>query len=128
RRLASLTGFHSAGFLKMILEGKRNISEESIQKIARGLKLKREEADYFKTLVYLNQAESTEDKKLYAKELLSYRKFRELHPLKSAQFDFYAKWHCIVVRELVGFKGFREDPRWIASAVEPAITAAEARA
>src|SRR3989338_9919808 len=54
-------GFRSPNFLKLVMEGKRNLSPESIEKFAKGLKLNKNEADFFRRLVLLNQA--TTDRK-----------------------------------------------------------------
>ncbi|HUP56210.1 MAG TPA: TIGR02147 family protein [Bdellovibrionota bacterium] len=128
RRFASMAGFHSAGFLKMILSGQRNLSHESIRKLATALELNKEETGHFTNLVLLNQATTTDEKKYYAEQLLRSREYRKLNPFKSAQYDFYTQWYCIVIRELVAFEEFVEDPAWIASAVEPPISAREAQA
>src|SRR6185295_13705882 len=57
RHFARLAGFNSPSFLKMVIEGSRNLSHESIRKIAEALRLNKEETQYFTNLVLLNQAE-----------------------------------------------------------------------
>ena len=44
--------------LKLIMEGERNLTEESIEKFVKGLRLKKTEAEYFRILVRFNQTKS----------------------------------------------------------------------
>ncbi len=58
---------------------------------------------------------------------MHFRNFKRNHPLTEAQYNFYSCWYTAVIWELVGTKGFRSDPEWIAKQIRPAISAAEAR-
>ncbi len=127
-RFALMAGFHSAGFLKMILDGKRNLSHESIRKMAEALRFNKDETYYFTHLVLLNQARDSDEKKFHAEMLLRSRSYRKLHPLKEAQFEFYTRWYGPALQQLVATKDFQEDPHWIASALQPSITPREASA
>ena len=120
-------GFRSPNFLKLVMEGKRNLSPESIEKFAKGLKLNKNEADFFRSLVLLNQATTVEEKKFHAEAVIRSRFYRKAYPLKQAQYDYYAQWYLIPIRELVDTIGFREDPEWIAHQLTPPITISEAK-
>src|ERR1051326_7050786 len=89
RHFARLAGFNSPSFLKMVIDGKRNLSHESIRKFAEALRLNQEEARYFTNLVLLNQAENTEEKGYYAEQLMRSRAYRKRNPLKPTQYDYY---------------------------------------
>jgi uncharacterized protein (TIGR02147 family) len=47
--------------------------------------------------------------------------------LKQAQFEYYARWYFVAVRELVMLPDFREDPEWIADQLLPKITPLQAQ-
>jgi uncharacterized protein (TIGR02147 family) len=128
RHFARLAGFSSPSFLKMVIEGKRNLSHESIRKISEALRLNKEEAQYFTNLVLLNQADGVDEKRYYAEQLLRSRSYRRRNPLKSTQYDYYTSWYYVAIRELVATTSFTEDPEWIAAALEPSISPSEARA
>jgi uncharacterized protein (TIGR02147 family) len=126
RRFSREAGFSSPSVLKLVIDGKRNLSEESVQRFARAIGLNQSETEFFRNLVMLNQASDMEDKRFYAQQLLKSRNYRKLNPLKSVQFDYFSKWFYVAVRELVATEDFREDPEWIAQALNPPITRAEA--
>lgn len=127
RYFARIAGFNSHNFLRLVIEGKSNLSPESILKISKALKLSREESHFFENLVYLNQCTSTDEKTVYARELLRSRTFRKIHPLSESKYHLFANWYITVVRELVGLPGFIEDPEWIAQQIRPSIKPTEAK-
>ncbi|MGZ3686795.1 MAG: TIGR02147 family protein, partial [Bdellovibrionota bacterium] len=127
RFFSRAAGFSSPNFLKLVMDGKRNLSTLSIEKFSRALKLTKEEADFFRTLVSLNQSRSPEERRSHAEQLLKSRPYQKLHPLKSAQFAYYSSWYVVAIRELVDTKNFNEDPHWIASRLKPSITVTEAK-
>lgn len=126
RAFSKRCGFSSPNFLKLVMDGLRNLSEDSADKFARAFKLSREETNYFKSLVKFNQAITGEDKELFAKQLFRSERFRKAQPLKPAQFNYYTKWYFIPIREMVSSQSFKEDPKWIASRLIPKIETHEA--
>jgi uncharacterized protein (TIGR02147 family) len=127
RYFAKLCGMQAHSFIIRNLQGKVDLSEESIEKFAVALKLNKDESIFFRNLVFFNQAKSSEDKRHFAKEILRIRTYRKVNPLKQSHFRFYDNWYYPPIRELVCLDGFREDPEWIAKKVMPAITVAEAK-
>ena len=127
RYFSKAAGFSSPNFLKLVIEGKRNLSAESVEKFATVFKLNKEEGQFFRSLVLLNQAKTIEEKKFHAEQLIRSRLYKKVYPLKKVQYDYYSNWYFVPIRELVGFPGFREDPDWIAHQLVPPITAAEAK-
>ena len=121
RYFSSRAGFQSPNFLKLVIEGKRNLSEESIGKFASALKLNKEETEFFKNLVLFNQAGDAESKAASAESLMRSRGLRKLQPLRQAQYDYYACWYYIPIREMVKFPEFKEDHEWIAGQFEPRL-------
>lgn len=126
RFLAKQAGFVAPNFIKLVMDGKSNLSEESIEKVGKAFKFNRDEMHFFKHLVLLNQAASSEERQIHAQEILRSKGYKKIHPLNEAQYNFYSNWYFVPVRELVGFPGFVEDPEWIANSITPAITAAQA--
>jgi uncharacterized protein (TIGR02147 family) len=109
------------------MDGQRNLTSEGIEKFSRALKLRKAEAAFFRNLVGLNQAKTTEEKERFAREVLRSESFRKIHPLFESQFNFYAFWYCAAIRELVGLPDFKEDPAWIARRLVPPILPREAK-
>lgn len=63
----------SPNYLKMIIEGKRNLSEDMISKFAKACGLNKAQADEFRYLVNFNQAEEPADRNMALKALSEYR-------------------------------------------------------
>lgn len=80
----------------------------------------------FRDLVHLNQATTLEEKKYYAGQVLSSRAYKQVNPLKKEQYNYYAQWYHIAIRELINTQDFQNDPHWIAKKLEPQITPTEA--
>ncbi|MGE3680775.1 MAG: TIGR02147 family protein [Bdellovibrionales bacterium] len=126
RKFSAEAGFKAPNALKLLIDGKRNLTLQSIRKVIKALKLSSDEGTFFKNLVFMNQAESTRERLSYAQELCKSRVFRELYPLESLQFAFYNEWYHIPIRELVASLEFQEDPEWIARRLRDKITPEQA--
>ena len=124
RLFSRRAGLTSSNYLKLVMDGTRNLSEESAGKFATALKLKREEIDYFKNLVLFNQAKSHEDKDSYYQFLIQVRHFHHIHQLEMDQYEFYSHWYHSVVRELVTSNGC-EDPAVMAAKIFPSLSVEE---
>ncbi|MGZ3769863.1 MAG: TIGR02147 family protein [Bdellovibrio sp.] len=127
RYFARLGGFKSGNILKIVIDGEINIVAETIEKFCKALKLNKEESVFFKNLVLFNQAQSSEEKNIFSKELLRSKTYRKLHPLSELQYRYFDLWYFPIVRGLVALPEFVEDPNWIAKKIKPEITSAEAK-
>ena len=127
RYFSSKAGFRSPNFLKLVIEGTRNLSPESIERFIHALKLKKNEAEFFRILVHLNQAQTIDEKKLYAEQLMRFRPFRHIHPIRKDQYEYYSQWYNVPIRELIILTSFSEDARWISKALVPPISPQQAR-
>ncbi len=128
RYFSKQAGFSSPNFLKLVAEGKRNISHKSIPKFARGLGLDPREADTFETLVLLGQAQTDADRNRHYQQL----RRRANHTssttrLEEAQYRVYSLWYALPIRELLLHPDFQEDPAWIGRQLRPQVRAAEVR-
>jgi uncharacterized protein (TIGR02147 family) len=122
RSFSKSAGFASPGVLKRVMSGERNLSVQGILKFALALKLNKEETQFFKNLVLFNQATTAEEKHNYARHIMRSHKFKKIHPLSEAQFNYFSRWYMIAIRELVALSTFKEDPEWIACEIDPPIT------
>jgi uncharacterized protein (TIGR02147 family) len=127
RYFSRQAGFQSPNFLKLVMEGQRNLSGESIDRFVKVMKLDRAQSAYFRHLVLMNQAASFEEKSFYAEQLLSVRPKGPLKILAQAQYSYLSNWYNVPIREMVALRDFREDPEWIASRLSPSIKPAEAK-
>lgn len=74
----------SPNYLKMIIEGKRNLSDDMIAKFSKACSLNKAASDEFKLLVLFNQSEDPADRNYALKKLSEYRVDQKL---KHGEFD-----------------------------------------
>lgn len=113
------------------MQGEKNLSEQSIQKVASGLRLGKRESEFFAALVLFNQAETAEERNShYAKmqEILKIVRFSESqHLMAHYQYQVYSDWRHLVVRSLIGMFGFSGDFKELGNRVHPKITPEQAK-
>ncbi|MBN1760266.1 MAG: TIGR02147 family protein [Chitinispirillaceae bacterium] len=126
RLFSQKAGFKSPNFLKLVVDGKRNLTKASVYRVAKAFGLNKSESDYLENLVFLNQSKTLDEKNLYLSRIMRYRVKCNPRLLEASEYDYYSQWFNPVVIELVTAVDFRDDYRRLGSAVVPVITAAEA--
>src|SRR3990167_5240725 len=126
RVFSKRAGFGSPSFFKLVSEGKRNLTEKSLPKFMTGLNLNKQEQDFFRNLVFFNQAAAYHEKDFYYQNLLRSKKFSQLKPIEKSHYEYYSTWYHPVIRELVISKDYDGTAEWIASRVSPPITVQQA--
>lgn len=127
RSFAKRAGFHAPNFLKLVIDGKRNLTLESLAQVAQGFRLSASEKDYFSDLVFFCQATDQTKKAEFLDRMMRSRSFQKVRPLDAAQFGYYQKWYYIPVREMVALSDFRNDPEWIAERLGENVSAADVK-
>lgn len=125
RAFSKRAGFASPNFLKLVMDGQRNLTEKSLIPFMVGLNLNKQEQDFFRNLVFFNQAKSVKERDIYYQQLIQSRKFNQLKPLEKNQYDYCSEWYHAVVRELVTSQAFDGTPEWVANRIVPAITTSQ---
>lgn len=125
RAFAKKAGFHSSNFMMLVIQGKRNLTEESLKKFLIGLNLNKQEQEFFRNLVFCNQSETHEDKNFYYQRLMLSKKFSQLKPIEKQQYEYYSTWYHPVIRELVVSRGFDGMAEWISGRLSPTVTPAQ---
>lgn len=119
-------GLGSPSYLKLVLDGKRNLTDDTARRFAKGFGLDEAATRFFATLVRMNQARTTEDRSRAYEELSALPRYREAQRLARSQYQYYARWYCVPIRELAARADFVEDAAWIASQLRPPIRPKEA--
>jgi uncharacterized protein (TIGR02147 family) len=127
RYFSKKAGINASAFLYYVIEGKRNLTKNSIDKISGAIGLSRDQGEYFENLVFFNQAKTIAEKTMYYSRIVECRKPLDIKTLDKDQFEFYAKWHHCVIREIATMIDFRDDYVLLASYLVPRISAKEAR-
>lgn len=128
RHFSGKAGFASPNFLKLVIDGQRNLSPTSILKIAKGFSLKGTQRDFFENLVLMNQAQEHEQRNYYYQKMISIGGFKKVHKIAKSQYQYFSKWYYPVIREIIRFDGGSLSVEQMARLLRPKITAAEAKA
>jgi len=127
RYFARKAGYASPNFLKLVINGDRNLGPESIGKFAKALGLNPEEKRFFESLVIFDQAKSQSEKTEAFERVTASRRFRQARRIDSAAFEYLSHWYYPAIREMAGRSDFRPDARWIATQLLPSIKVSEAQ-
>lgn len=102
----------SPNYLKLIIEGRRNLSEEMMVKFAKALRLSREETNEFIALTRYGQASDTVERNQFLKALSELRARRELDSglIDQKAWDKVPDWVGWVLYAMADQKNVKFDP------------------
>jgi uncharacterized protein (TIGR02147 family) len=126
RSFSRRAGLKSPNYLKLVIDGERNLSPDMAERFAQACGIKGDEARYFVDLVAFGQASTLTEKNQYYARLTGFQRYRNAHKLDLAHAAYYSAWYMPAIRELAARSDFRSEPEWIAQQLVPAISAAEA--
>ncbi len=126
RYFARRCGLRSPNHLKRVIDGERNLSEETAIKYAEAIGLEGDAGLYFCELVRLDQAKSGKERSAAYRRLTQYRGYRKAQSLDASHDRYHSEWYVSAIREMLTLTEFREDPRWIAAQLIPPISAKQA--
>jgi uncharacterized protein (TIGR02147 family) len=126
RAFSARAGIRSSNYLKLVIDGERNLSPAMAVRFAKGCGLSGERAEFFCELVAYGQAETLSERNRGYERLYRFRPFRAVHQLAKEQADYHSQWYLPAIRELTRRADFSEDPSWIAAQLVPKISAAQA--
>jgi uncharacterized protein (TIGR02147 family) len=109
------------------INGKRRISANIAEKIAKTFKLSVRETDYLLALVGFEKAKNHDEKNETFSRIINLRGQSRLKFLDTDQYEYYSHWYHSAIRELVSLPIFKEDPAWIAQMLLPGITVMQAQ-
>ncbi len=104
---SAAANIRSPNYLKLIIEGQRNLSQEMVGKFAKALGLNKEETQEFRLLVLYGQAKDPLERNRYLKELSELRVAAQLKQgdIKSETWDKVPSWVAWVLYALAEQKG-----------------------
>jgi uncharacterized protein (TIGR02147 family) len=126
RAFSKRAQLRSSNYLKLVMDGQRNLTQDMAPRFAEACCLRGQAAEYFCALVAFNQAERPKDRDRAYARLSRFKRYRAVHRLDREQEAYHSHWYIPAIRELVARADFRDDPRWIAQRLLPAISAREA--
>ncbi|MDB5104118.1 MAG: hypothetical protein JWP91_1807 [Fibrobacteres bacterium] len=125
RFIAQQLGCNPAYYLK-VFQGKREISNKMILKVAELLRLSKKETECFETLVHFNKAKSSRDKAHFFERLSTHRSSK-LRLVEESRYEFYEKWYYVAILEVLDYHPFKGNYGELARMLVPAIKPREAQ-
>lgn len=122
RRFSAMVGLGAPNYLKLVIDGKRNLSPTMATRFAKACKLQGESAEYFGLLVQFNQAQTDDERNAHREQLVRFARYRQAQPIELAQMDYHSTWYIPVVRELVACPQFVGESAWVARMLRPELT------
>jgi uncharacterized protein (TIGR02147 family) len=127
RYFARKAGFTSPSFLTHVIQGKRNLTLEAVEKLLKGMELKGKAASFLRTLVRFNQSKHPRERAQNLAELDKHRRGISARQLDKRQHGYFDAWYYPVIRELAVHAPWRGNYRVLGSLVQPPVGAARAR-
>ena len=100
REFAKIAGFSSHSYLKMVCEGKTNLSKVTMGRVAAAIGLAGHEVAYFEAMVQFGNAKTDCAKKNFLKQMQSIALERKVRVIDKDAFEYYESWTNPVIREL----------------------------
>lgn len=101
REFSKMAGYSSPVFLKLVIEGKANLSPVGTERVANAVGLAGADLEYFRALVSMNQCGDEQNKKELFKTLREIAKANKVKILGEEQYDYYESWITPVLREVL---------------------------
>lgn len=125
RTFSRLAGFRSSNYLKLVCDGKRNLSPKAVGQFAKALTLTKAEAHFFEALVQYTQAKNTDDKNRHFEKITQFKNHNKIRPLLQEQHTFFSHWYYVALLELISHEDFEETPKFINKKLNLKLSAKE---
>jgi len=112
RVFVRMCGFSSPNFLKLVIDGERNLGKQAKEKLTASLKLNKLERSYLEALINFDQAKTIEEKSIHLNTISRLRHRAGVATIEVDQYNYLSDWLNVAVRELVSLKDFQEDAAW----------------
>ena len=124
QEFAKRAGFSSPVYLKYVSEGRFNLSENAVARVAAAMSLLDYEQEYFLEMVRFDHAKTDDEKKIFFNKMLAIAAAHKVKIIEADSYRFFEDWKNPVLRELApAMPGAK--PLALAHACRPKISAAE---
>jgi uncharacterized protein (TIGR02147 family) len=121
RAFMAKTGMSGPNYFKRVMDGVHDLTDNSIPKFVTALDLTDSEAEYFRHLVYFNQADTLEEKDRCFNVLMELKTPHRHTVLEKAQYDYYKDWYNIAIREMLSFFPYKDNPKEMGKRLAPPV-------
>jgi uncharacterized protein (TIGR02147 family) len=116
-------GFKTPSVIKLVIDGRRNLTRTSLLKVSRAVGFDKNEHAFFETLVLYDKAQDADEKRNYLFKLAELKGLTTVAFIEHSRHAFYKEWHHTVVRECLEIAGFSQSPEAMAKRIWPRLSA-----
>ncbi len=127
RLFSKKANINTSSFLYHVIQGKKNLTKNSIINVSGAIGHTREESEYFENLVFFNQAKTIVEKTHYYSKLIEIKRPINIESIEKSKYEFYKEWYHSVLREAVSFFKFNEDYTALGKFLIPQISEKDAK-
>ena len=127
RNFARKVDISSNSFISKVIQGTRNISEDTIGRFATAMDLKGKKELYFRHLVYYTQEKEPLKKDKFYEELIKLKSNTKYQKMQESQYKYFSEWYYPVIRHLAVNVEWNEDFAVLAKLVDPPIKPSDAK-
>jgi uncharacterized protein (TIGR02147 family) len=127
RYFCKKAGLKSPSHFLEIVNGKRTLTSKTLDSFIKGMALTDSDARYFTALVHFNQSRNSTEKQQFLEQMRGFKRKVRQALVSTDRYEYYSKWHHVVIRELACCIDWNNDYEILAKAVIPPIKKAEAR-
>jgi uncharacterized protein (TIGR02147 family) len=126
RKFAELAGIKSPNFLQLVMQGKRNMSEEMSTVVSKAMGLVGSERTYFMALVRKELAKAPDEKADANRRLVAAAGRLALKKNQSNHGRLLSVWYHVVILEMLSLSDFQPNGVWISKRLGGLVTEAQA--
>jgi uncharacterized protein (TIGR02147 family) len=127
RTFAAKAGFGAHSFCNYLINGKRNLSDQSCGSLCAAIGFTEKETDFFSLLVQYNQSFATSERDVLFGKLNALRRNTTFYRLNKKHFSYLDQWFHPALRELVVLSDWENDFAKLGNMLVPPITSSQAR-
>lgn len=124
---ARKAGLKSKGMIHDILNGKRNLTQDCLFKVAEACGLADKTLAYFEVLVAYSQAKTLKEQSFFFNQLKDMTPRAHISRVRDDAYEFYSQWYYSTLRELLPLIRFKGDFDALGRLMNPPISGAQAR-
>ncbi|MEC8379019.1 MAG: TIGR02147 family protein [Myxococcota bacterium] len=117
----------SPSFLRDIIDGRRNITIQHLDRFEKTLTLDEDEFSFFVDMVTLDQSKDDDERRRAYERIASAQRKHSARLLEGESYQYILRWECPAIRELALRPDFQYSSEWISQALIPNISEARAK-
>lgn len=127
RMFSRLMGQKSPSFLKDIVHGRRNLTQDQQERLTKIIKLNAADRRYFSDMTLLDHSDDPDERDRAFERIAAARRLNGARKIDGESYRYLSRWYCPAIRELGRRSDFKPTPTWIVEHIRPQITIKQAK-